>query len=315
MRRSLALSAIGVTTLLTTNCALPPGVTWNEVQQRGYITVLIDAKAQEDGLVAANTKPSEQGAVKVQAVSTAEIVRTPYAEAIPGRPGFVFSPHTAPRKPVDVHTYAQGEEVRCPYTMQPFLVPDFNAVAAASKPEPVRSKPKRTQVVSNSSAAELRALERKRARSESSEPKPVRESAPVIVDVTPEMKPAPAPAPAAPSPTVAVETPRPEAPAGREALAYGKRVAGRPGFVYSPYAAKSQLVDVAGTAPGVVVKCPYTNKMFRVPEMVTEDVAPAPSKPAAPTVAPSAPTPPAPAPEAPQPAPGKVDGDFATPQR
>lgn len=313
MRRSLALSAIGVTTLLTSNCALPPGVTWNDVQQRGYITVLIDAKAQEDGLVAANTKPSEQGAVKVQAVGTAEVVRTPYAEPVPGRPGFVFSPHTAPGKPVDVHTYARGEEVRCPYTMQPFLVPDFNAVAAASKPAPVRNKTKRTQVVSNSSAAELKALERKRSRAES---KPVRESAPEITDAAPEMKPAPAPAPAAPSPTVATETPKPEAPANaRESLAYGKRVAGRPGFVYSPYAAKTQLVDVAGTAPGVVVKCPYTNKMFRVPEMVTEDVAPAPAKPAAPTVAPSAPAAPAPAPEAPQPAPAKVEGDFATPQR
>lgn len=49
----------------------------------------------------------------------------------------------------------------------------------------------------------------------------------------------------------------------------GTWVLGRPGFVYSPFAAKSQLVDVNGTAPGVIVKCPYTNKLFRVPEPST----------------------------------------------
>jgi hypothetical protein len=36
-------------------------------------------------------------------------------------------------------------------------------------------------------------------------------------------------------------------------------------MVNSPYANKSQLVDVAGMSPGQTVKCPYSGKLFRVP--------------------------------------------------
>lgn len=67
-----------------------------------------------------------------------------------------------------------------------------------------------------------------------------------------------------------------QAQKAREEIPYGKIVIGRPGFVNSPFAAKSQLVDVKGTAPGVVVKCPYSNKLFRVPEAINE-VLPAPA--------------------------------------
>jgi hypothetical protein len=58
---------------------------------------------------------------------------------------------------------------------------------------------------------------------------------------------------------------KPVASAPKKELPYGSAVAGRPNMVNSPYANKSQLVDVAGMSPGQTVKCPYSGKLFRVP--------------------------------------------------
>ncbi|MBK8090989.1 MAG: hypothetical protein IPK32_03040 [Verrucomicrobiaceae bacterium] len=103
-------------------------------------------------------------------------------------------------------------------------------------------------------------------------------------------------------------------------LPYGSPVAGRPNMVNSPYAQKSQLVDVAGMSAGQTVKCPYSGKLFKVPASqqssatATNRVAPKTEAPKttpkpAPTPTPSAPkieapkiTPP-PAPTAPSPSP------------
>jgi hypothetical protein len=42
-------------------------------------------------------------------------------------------------------------------------------------------------------------------------------------------------------------------------------VAGKKGFVKSPYAEYAGLVDVRGFPSGTQVKCPYTQKIFIVP--------------------------------------------------
>jgi hypothetical protein len=60
----------------------------------------------------------------------------------------------------------------------------------------------------------------------------------------------------------------------KAAIPFGTRVGGRPGYVYSPHAGKTQLVNVVDIAPGVVVKCPYTNKLFRVPGPLSEEIKP-----------------------------------------
>ncbi|MCB1279835.1 hypothetical protein [Prosthecobacter sp.] len=48
-------------------------------------------------------------------------------------------------------------------------------------------------------------------------------------------------------------------------LPYGTPVPGRMNMVNSPYAGKTQLVDVSGMSAGQTVKCPYTGKLFKVP--------------------------------------------------
>ena len=50
-----------------------------------------------------------------------------------------------------------------------------------------------------------------------------------------------------------------------EDLPFGTVVPGRVNMVNSPFAGKTQLVDVSGMSAGQTVKCPYTGKLFKVP--------------------------------------------------
>lgn len=48
-------------------------------------------------------------------------------------------------------------------------------------------------------------------------------------------------------------------------LPYGMPVAGKPGFVTSPFAPDKGYVDVTGFPPGTAVEDPYTGKIFLTP--------------------------------------------------
>jgi hypothetical protein len=279
VRRNLILGAAGLASLVTAGCALPSKEAWSQVQVRGLIPVLIDANRTQ---VVSTTppsvkpnvssplpvsRPSEENVVSVQPpVKTQAIVKAPSADAVPGRPGFVFSPHTTPRRMVDVRAFKAGEEVKCPFTSQPFIVPSF--IAVASTPVPLAPRPPlelhpaprvtNAPVVPPPDAGLARLEPVEEIPSPASVVPPVYAAPAPIDPVKPPVKPAPT--------AVAAES--------KLAIPYGTRVPGRPGFVYSPHAGKTQLVDVAGTAPGVVVKCPYTNKLFRVPEPISEQIKP-----------------------------------------
>ena len=230
--------------LVPVSCKLPPRETWNQVQQRGLLPVLFQPAPStllpppSRSVSQVPAGPAEPLKIRAGAASGNRQKPVHHSGSRPSRLCFQ-SPY--PRKQiVDVSPFAAGTEVRCPYTMQPFQVPDFT-----DPPPPlVRPQPQR-------SIAEIASL---------------RADSPALAaaDHVPLLIPNPAPPPAT---TITV----PEIP-------LGSRVPGRPGFVYSPFAQKNQLVDVAGIAPGVEVKCPYSNQLFRVPEPLPEEILPAPEQ-------------------------------------
>ena len=62
------------------------------------------------------------------------------------------------------------------------------------------------------------------------------------------------------------ETTTPPPPKPSTNYPMGIVIPGKKGFVKSPYAEYAEPVDVRGYPPGTAVRCPYTNKIFIVPQ-------------------------------------------------
>ncbi len=285
-RLSLAVLVMGG---VLVSCATPPRQVWQ--------------RAREDGVLKALFVPPRTQAARERLLASpggtgpGTMRRTPpTAEAFSGQQGYVYSPHTRPRKLVNVTAFTPGAEVLCPYTLEPFVVPASAPSEMAARQAPPADSPLWSDDLSRP-AGETAASRRSpgpasRDPHRSDDPT----SNPAVIEVASrDLSSSLLPAPAGPP--------------------YGKWVEGVPGRVYSPFASKTQQVDVSGLAPGVEVKCPYTGKIFRVPEFFS----PESSTPSLPPTVPPLPEPmdhpaveeidvPAPAPEpVPLPAPDKPE--------
>lgn len=57
----------------------------------------------------------------------------------------------------------------------------------------------------------------------------------------------------------------PPTPPAPTEIPYATRIAGKPGFVKSPFDPNGQAIDVRDFQSGQKARCPYTGKIFRVP--------------------------------------------------
>lgn len=236
MKTSPYLLAVIATSFFLSSCALPPGDAWRVIRHDGFFTYLAIEfgnrpvppplpTALRTASVARQTQPPIT--VPWRASANRYWNTNPVSPVVgPPKASPTAPPATVSTpKPILRTPRNQPAVVATPATVAP------PAVAAASKPElQKQAEPKVAEAP----------------------------SAPAVTKPS-----APSPTPAAP--TEAPAPPVLPAPAKVDDLPYGEVIAGRPGFVHSPYALKSQIVDVTGLRPGQEVKCPFTGKLFRVP--------------------------------------------------
>jgi hypothetical protein len=215
---------------------MPPKKAWQQIQSEGLVSYFgADAKERQ-----ISNEPGERfawldgffgtPAGQVPRISFEEPQDAPTsfgiaARPVPGRPGLVYSPF-ATDELVDISQFAPGEQVRCPHTGMLFFVP-----GAASAPNP-------TAIASVDENGRERIT---------IDPRVEFESRPIEIDPLPE-------------PIVLTDTAEVK-PDGLTATG----VPGRPNQVYSPYAAKHQIVDITGLKAGDKARCPYTDRIFVVP--------------------------------------------------
>ena len=226
---ALTSSVACVVTLGLTGCKLPTTDVRRSAQTVGLFQSMIDHSLMAHGDVS-------------QQLANAD-VKIPEGKSAPGYPGYAYSPFTTSPSLVDISSCRSGQKVCCPFTQKIFVVP-------ATKPESGR------QVAAKKTVDSIRPP----AFAMASTPIPFRAGDERTENTTDVLKRLDLTNFGFFMPNVLADV----GPGGH--LPFGTRIKDKPGFVYSPYASHSQLVDVAGIAPGADVSCPYTGKLFRIPE-------------------------------------------------
>lgn len=239
--RLRAVLAAFTTAILLPSCALPAGDAWRVIKHDGFLTYLAFELGQQ------KTPPSLSAPARPASLASQPQIGVPW-RTTPNR-----YLDTNPHKPV----------VEAPKATKPASP----ALAAAPKPvlRPQPPKPAVRAPAQQKSATPPDTAEALKPASQNKvEPKvataPPAPAAPTTTAPGPGKAKSPSPAPPSTSPI-----PSTPVVAKVDELPYGDIIAGRPGFVHSPYAMKNQIVDVTGLRTGQEVKCPFTGKLFRVP--------------------------------------------------
>lgn len=231
------ISSLALAVVTLSSCSMPPRQAWNMIQREGLLNYWAYATGHRPMYATRSSPPLMSGTPHSLAY------RPPYARYGEGwAAGHSMAPRYHGYSPVPNRYYSTS--------------PAPGGLAGASSP--------RIATTTKSSAA------RRSTKPRSSAPKP--RPLPDLAIKLEEPAPPPVAASSAPTapPTDAsqakTQPSSPPAPAAKTTdLPYGSPVPGRPNMVTSPYASKSQLVDVAGMGAGQTVKCPYSGKLFKVP--------------------------------------------------
>ena len=240
--RRVLLAALASSVFLP-SCALPPKDAWQVIRQDGLVTYLAFEFGKQP-LPPSLTTPLRPSTV-AQSPVTVPWRTSPnrYWDTNPVSP--VVGTPTAPPPARSTVTQAP-KPLQRPLPLKP------------ATPAPVAAAPTKKSAPPPRPAATAAAVK----------PELQSKAEPKVADAPSAPVQPPAPAPAltpktdAPAPS---PTPPPTAVGSADDLPFGALIAGRPGFVHSPYAMKTQIVDVTGLRPGQEVKCPFTGKLFRVP--------------------------------------------------
>jgi hypothetical protein len=92
-----------------------------KISRSGRAISLKDLKPGEHLNILA--QPAPDGRFLTVSLSTAKPRGYPVATAVPGKPGWVYSPYAPAAGPVNVSGVPPGTEVRCPYTKKFFFTP------------------------------------------------------------------------------------------------------------------------------------------------------------------------------------------------